>query len=173
MKSIILAFAGVVLAIFGTAGAQLDPGAHDIAKYKLTDADNNIIGYAYVPDSLHSQWGEDIWVWKDTPWDKKFTFEYVSEVTSYSVPSGWTEETYEGGKLTSAAVPSGTLNYNWKVVRGSSTVEAYLDYSTSQMDWWSPTGVTYLSKSETYTFTPVTGTISSSAISTGIESDSL
>ena len=167
--AIITAF---VLGSVGIAHAQAPGGIEwNIAEYELEDTSGNNLGYLYVPGPKHAQAGESIWVWDGTPWGETFTMTYLGDVSSYSVPSGWTDEKFENGTLTSGAVPGGTLNYNWKVTGNSETT--YVDYGATHMDWWSPDGISGLSQSAVYTFTKSTGTIPSSQVSTAIENDEL
>lgn len=157
-----------------TAHAQWDPGTYsNLARYTIEDVDSNLLGYVYVPQIGHADVGEVYWTWSGTPWDETFEIAYLDQVSSYTLPGGWTEEVYETDSLTSGGVPGGTLDHDWKVTRSDSSVAVYVEVGASTLGWWSPDGLSYFSTTDTYTFTEDSGSISSSSISTGYEGNEL
>jgi len=103
--------AASVLGCVGVAQAQNNGGIEwNTAEDSLEDTSGATLGCLYVPGPKHAQAGESIRVWDAPPWSETFEMDYVGSVTSYAVPAGWTEESFENGDLTSGAVPGGTLS---------------------------------------------------------------
>ena len=165
----------ITLALPGVGMAELDPGTNGkYAEWKVTTATGTQIGKIYVPGPNLTGYGNDYWYWNGTPWSQTFKIEYVGEVSSKNVPSGWTEEAFEGGAFAAGAVPgSGTLPYNCRITYSGTSIAGYVDRGTDYMDWWTPLTISYLSETTVYTFTALSGSVSVNDIEGGIETDEL